>query len=190
MAKRYRFKIKLNNVTKPPVWRKIEVPSTLTFKKFSDAIQQAMGWWGEHCWQFSKKAYESPSITIPHDSDWEKPIDARKTKIYSYFTTVGQKMCYTYDFGDDWHHEVLLEEIADGNEEGCFVIAAKGKCPPEDCGGPWGYEHLKEVLADPKHEEYKEMVEWLELENGDEWDANKADVKVGQKVGEEDMDMF
>ncbi len=188
--KHFIFKVKLNNVTKPPVWRKISVPSTITFKKFSDAILQAMGWDGGHLWHFCKKSYEPPFIAVPNEDDMEEHIDANETLLCSYFTAVGQKMLYTYDFGDEWHHEIKLEEITDSDEEGCFVVEAKGKCPPEDCGGPWGYEHLKEVLANPKHEEYEDMLEWLGLESGDEWDANEADIEAGEPVGDEEMDWF
>ncbi len=40
-------------------------------------------------------------------------------------------------------------------------LAGRRRCPPEDCGGPWGYEHLLQVLADPKHEEHAELLEWV-----------------------------
>ena len=29
----------------------------------------------------------------------------------------GQKFLYVYDFGDDWRHEVTVEEIRDGSAE-------------------------------------------------------------------------
>ena len=48
MAKRFIFKITLKGVTKPPVWRRLDVPASLTFKKFSDAILDSMGWGGGH----------------------------------------------------------------------------------------------------------------------------------------------
>jgi hypothetical protein len=32
--------------------------------------------------------------------------------------------------------------------------------PLEDSGGIWGYENMLEILADPNHEEYKEIHEW------------------------------
>jgi len=48
--------------------------------------------------------------------------------------------------------------------------------PPEDCGGPRKYENLKEIMADRKHEEHKDMKEWLGLDNNEEWDANYFDV--------------
>ena len=40
-------------------------------------------------------------------------------------------------------------------------IAGKRACPPEDCGGVGGYYNLLEIIADPTHDEYEEMMEWL-----------------------------
>ncbi|MCC7318244.1 MAG: hypothetical protein IT219_06890 [Bacteroidales bacterium] len=34
-------------------------------------------------------------------------------------------------------------------------------CPPEDCGGVPGYYRLLEVMADPKHPDYADMLDWL-----------------------------
>ncbi len=50
-------------------------------------------------------------------------------------------------------------------------MAGRRRCPPEDCGGPWGYYHLLEVLADPKHEEHAELLEWV----GGRYDAEEFD---------------
>ncbi len=58
-------------------------------------------------------------------------------------------MIYTYDFGDDWFHEVTLEDVIDSNRSGSVVCAAKGKCPPDDCCGPFGYGLLKKSLREP-----------------------------------------
>ena len=32
---------------------------------------------------------------------------------------------------------------------------------PDGGGGSGGYEHLLEVLADPKHEEHRELCDWI-----------------------------
>jgi hypothetical protein len=40
------------------------------------------------------------------------------------------------------------------------LVAGRRACPPEDVGGTSGYERLLIALADPRHEEYDEFVEW------------------------------
>ncbi|MEM7530194.1 MAG: plasmid pRiA4b ORF-3 family protein [Pseudomonadota bacterium] len=41
-----------------------------------------------------------------------------------------------------------------------FLIAATGRCPPEDVGGSTGYAELLEAIADPHHEEHESMLHW------------------------------
>lgn len=33
--------------------------------------------------------------------------------------------------------------------------------PPEDCGGVPGYYNLLETIANPKHRDHHELLEWL-----------------------------
>ena len=34
-------------------------------------------------------------------------------------------------------------------------------CPPEDCGGPWGYENFLKAIANKKHKEHRELLQWV-----------------------------
>jgi hypothetical protein len=70
---------------------------------------------------------------------------------------------YEYDFGDGWHHSLVIEEISppEPGVEYPVCLAGVRACPPEDCGGPWGYPEFLEILADPAHEEYESMLEWV-----------------------------
>jgi hypothetical protein len=161
------FRIQLKNVQKPPVWRKVIVPKHFTFEQFHLVIQEAFGWGNYHLYQFSPTGYGSyPVIAKPSEDDWEKPDkNAAIAKLSSVFKTENQKYTYIYDFGDDWIHSIILEKILPDKALKASCLAGKGACPPEDCGGPWGYERLKEILKDPKHEEYKEMKEWIGIED-------------------------
>jgi hypothetical protein len=79
---------------------------------------------------------------------------------------------YTYDFGDDWEHDIVLEKIlpADPGTAYPVCLAGKGACPPEDCGGAWGSSDLKATLADPSDDEHEAMLEWLGLDDASEFD--------------------
>ena len=171
----YQFKIQLSNVTKPPVWRRVIVAEKLTFHELHEVIQEVFGWDDFHLYQFSPSGYGSnPVIAIPSKDDWEQPeMNAKKTKLNKIFTQEKQSFNYIYDFGDDWSHKIVLEKLVPDAIENPVCLDGKGTCPPEDCGGAWGYENLKVILADPTHEEYKEMKEWLGLEDDEEWDANE-----------------
>src|SRR5262249_37094874 len=71
---------------------------------------------------------------------------------------------YVYDFGDDWHHVVLLEDRhvrSTGRITGIQCVAGENACPPEDVGGPHGYRNFLLALADPKHDQNAEYREWI-----------------------------
>jgi hypothetical protein len=38
-------------------------------------------------------------------------LDEKKVPLGKLFTAVGDSLVYAYDFGDDWRHEVVLEQI-------------------------------------------------------------------------------
>jgi hypothetical protein len=80
------------------------------------------------------------------------------------------RFAYTYDFGDNWDHALVIENSLPAVEALSHptCTAGKRKCPPEDCGGPWGYRELLDVFADLAHPEHAERREWL----GEDFDPN------------------
>jgi hypothetical protein len=163
----YQFKITLKGI-RPPVWRRIQVPSTYTFWDLHVAIQDAMGWLDYHLHEFD---VPSPStglpvrIGIPHeDFPMIVPIlPGWQLRIADYFTEANAKANYYYDFGDDWRHAVLLEKMVPQDPSVRYPVCVAGRraCPPEDCGGTWGYSEFLRKLADSTDPGHKEMVEWI-----------------------------
>ena len=88
------------------------------------------------------------------------------------------KIRYTYDFGDDWVHEIVVEKILDRDPVLDYPCCTGGRraAPPDDCGGIWGYDELVEVLADPDHPEHKERLEWLGLDDASQFDPAAFDL--------------
>lgn len=162
----YQLKITLRGVTKPPVWRRIAVPAGLTLDLLHEVIQQAMGWEDGHLHVFStpRRDYGIPDPELGH-------ADERKATVAKVLARPGATMCYTYDFGDDWEHDIVLEKVLPPDPAvGLSCLAGKGACPPEDCGGAWGYASLKEALADPDHEEHEDLLDWLSLDSAADFD--------------------
>ena len=92
----------------------------------------------------------------------------------------GDALRYDYDFGDGWEHHVELvavRPLADG-EQCPRCLAGERAHPPEDCGGPWGYQELLEALANPGHERYDELSEWLDGYEGLGFDPEAFDIEV------------
>src|SRR5579871_4529801 len=110
----YRLKITLLDI-KPPIWRRIEVPSSIKLCCLDSAIQVAMGWTDSHLHQFQKA-----------DKNWGVPefdefnefnlIDESKTILSGGLKSERDSMTYQYDFGDDWQHEIILEQIMPADE--------------------------------------------------------------------------
>jgi len=68
----------------------------------------------------------------------------------------GKELRYTYDFGDDWQHRILVEAVIDDYPFGYpALLDGAGDCPPEDVGGWSGYLRFLEAYANPKHKGHK-----------------------------------
>src|SRR3989344_3087702 len=165
----YQFKITLLN-TKPPIWRRIQVPENYTFWDLHVAIQDSMCWEDYHLHQFEFSDVNKNNEVIIGLPDEESPPSFRQNilavweqPIAQWFTPEQSKAKYWYDFCDDWWHSVVLEKILPIEPGIAYprCIAGKRACPPEDCGGPWGYLNLLEVLNNPKHKRFKELSDWL-----------------------------
>lgn len=168
-----RVKVKLVGVSRPPVWRRLLVPASFRLDRFHDILQAAMGWENYHMHVFSNGSAE---FGLPHPELGFR--DERTLRLDQVVKDAGDRLRYTYDFGDDWQHDVVVEEVLVADPDGFYpvCVAGKGACPPEDCGGRWGYEQLREVLADPAHEEHEEMLDWLGLEAATEFDPARLDL--------------
>ncbi|HDR51548.1 MAG TPA: plasmid pRiA4b ORF-3 family protein [Mariniphaga anaerophila] len=182
----YEFKIQIKGITRPPVWRRITVPSDYSFYDFHQIIQKAFGWWSSHPFQFSENGFGSSQVITEIyedvDSGFEEQIDAEEIYLSDVFHKERQKFIYIYDFGDSWEHTITLEKILPEKTGYPELLDGKGQCPPEDCGGVWGYENFKEIMANKKHPEYEEFAEWVGLEENEEWDPKEFDLKRTQSV--------
>lgn len=168
-----RLKIVLDDV-EPAVIRRIEVPLDLRLDRLHAVLQEAVGWTDSHLWEFRVRDI---GFGIPNPG-WgfsDGPIDARKTTLLAVIEDTGAKSFkYLYDFGDGWEHSIRIERIEPALADVIYprLLAASGRCPPEDVGGPWGYQEFLEALADPRHERHEEMVEWW----GDSFDPGDIDI--------------
>ena len=58
---KYTVRVALRGI-KPPIWRKVVVPSNISLRLFGDLILELMGWMGEHLNQFRKgDSYYAPA---------------------------------------------------------------------------------------------------------------------------------
>ena len=182
MKKAFQFKIQIEGINNPTVWRRIIVPDAITFEQFHLILQTTFGWSDTHLFQFCPQSYGSqPTITHPDEEyedyiDYKGPFeDSRTITLKEIFHTEKQQFTYIYDFDDHWHLVITLEAIVTNTFNDVSCIAGEGACPPEGCGGAIKYEYLKEIMSNPKDPEYEEKREWLELKPEEKWSAYLSD---------------
>ena len=159
------LKVKLADVRKPPVWRRIEVPNDVTLAGLHDAIQGAMGWTDSHDHEFSWPGMEE-GASVDEGAQYALPLLSlgrqECEKAGKVRGAVREHMLYVYDLGDCWEHLVTLEkENGKPGPDGFELIAVSGACPPEEIGGPSGFSDFKAVMADETHDEHEDTVHWL-----------------------------
>ena len=159
----YVFQLKVTlKGTKPPVWRRVLVEGSSTLDKVHAVIQAAFGWWDYHLHEFEIGGTRY-GVPDPDDDDWGVPTTDESGVRLDAVAEAGSRISYTYDFGDNWHHDVVVEKVLPADATMTLPACVDGRraCPPEDCGGTGGYEHLLEILADPGHPEHRERLEWI-----------------------------
>jgi pRiA4b ORF-3-like protein len=155
----HRIKVTLSGV-RPPVWRRLLVPSDVTLLRLHRILQAAMGWDDAHLHRFRVgHASYGDRILLSEVSARAE----RTARLAEVAPALGDRLRYDYDFGDDWEHVVVVEAVLAPQPGVRYpsCVAGKRACPPEDCGGAWGYGTLLEALADPRHPAHAERLAWL-----------------------------
>jgi hypothetical protein len=175
----YELKITLLEI-EPPIWRRIQVPSTILLCCVHDALQAVMGWTDSHLHQFEKDGkYWGVPDPDAFEDDFEI-IDESRVALDKIFKAEGDCVVYLYDLGDKWRHEILLEKILplDAGSNRPVCLAGGRRCPPEDVGGPSGYQEFLEVIFEPGHEEFEHYRAWA----GNPVHAEEFDLKAVNEI--------
>jgi len=140
----------------PEIWRRFQMADNMTLRDLHSALQIVMGWEDCHLHEFEMKGrrYAAPA---PDDSLCEcEDNDERETSLRDVLRRKGQKIKYTYDFGDGWEHTILVEATGSPEEGVHYPVCLGGEraCPPEDSGSLWGYYSKLKVPENPNDENY------------------------------------
>ncbi len=163
----FQLKITLNGI-KPKIWRTILVKSSVSLNQLHEIIQIAMGWENSHMYTFNIDGIEYADKQFELDNS--KSDTAKLNKLIQ----KKSKFTYTYDFGDDWEHLILVEEVLpfDKTIQTPFCIKAVSACPPEDCGGAWGYADRVKIMAGKDGERKNDAIDFL----GEDFDPTYVDI--------------
>jgi hypothetical protein len=158
----YQLKVVLAG-SKPPIWRRIQVPGRSTLAALHHVLQRTMGWDDDHLHEFvvGDVSYGKPAreddLFVP------KMLDESRVKLKDVIPTAGKSFRYIYDFGDDWIHDIKVEKVLIPDEGVSYPLCLEGEnaCPPEDSGGIYGYYEKLEIIKDRNHPDYEDIIDWL-----------------------------
>jgi hypothetical protein len=169
----FQIKMTLKGID-PPIWRRIQTKDC-TLEEIHALIQVTMGWEFEHLYRFNIGGVEYADLDMMNEEEIEDACD----------TTLGEilpprnrrpRFHYEYDFGDNWIHQLIVEEqiLPEKGVKYPFCVAGQRACPPEDCGGPWSYTDFVETISNLDHRRHEETLEWL----GGVFDPERFDLEA------------
>jgi hypothetical protein len=128
------------------IWRKIAVRGSQTLDDLHEAIFDAFDRYDEHLYSFHfpkpgskgrsriRDAEEYVCAYAADDAFGGEP-DAKTTdaKLASLGLTPGRKFYYLFDFGDEWWHEITVEQTDAPTEKGGYprILEEHGTSPPQ-----------------------------------------------------------
>jgi hypothetical protein len=161
----------------PPIRRLVRVSDAYSLHQLHRVIQLLFGWLDYHLYSFEigGRRFEEPLEDAEHE-------DSTAVRLRELDLSAGARFTYTYDFGDNWVHEIAMEDILaitpeDEDDEPVLPLLIEGERagPPEDCGGPGGYAEMLRALRDPHHPEHGDYRVWA----GD-YDPERFDVRMAR----------
>ena len=133
----HQLKVSLKHM-KPPVWRRLEVPSTSTLKDLHGILQTAFDWENEHLHEFEigSRRFGNPGFIDDFHTGFGTPVEDETSVCLADVASTGTKFTYTYDFGDNWIHQIVVEDVTARSPMVAYPRCMAGRCaaPPEDSG--------------------------------------------------------
>jgi len=171
----YQLKVTLKD-SKPPIWRRLQVPGSITLLKLHRVLQVAMGWEDYHLHSFVANGLSYGTTDPDFPPLGTGTVEEQGVKLCQIAPDVGARFVYNYDFGDSWHHQVAVEKLLPAQAGAAYPVCIAGKraCPPEDVGGIWSYDDFLDVIRNPSHPEHDELLEWA----GGDFDPERFDLEA------------
>lgn len=126
--KLFQLKIKLDYQRE--VSRTILVPININFEELHHCIQNAMGWKNEHLY-----AFEIGDLKIETEEEIAESEIDQEESLYTKINELlrkGDKFQYTYDFGNDWRHEIEVLDVIELKSKQPIILESRGICPKEE----------------------------------------------------------
>ncbi|ENO1360162.1 plasmid pRiA4b ORF-3 family protein [Enterobacter roggenkampii] len=160
----YQLKITIRD-SKPPIWRRVLVPEQIPFSELHAVIQLAFGWNDEHLYMFEKGRKGDLGSEYCVWGEGESMGNAAITPLWAAIQNEGDKLVYTYDFGDWWDCLIVLEkQTHDTSIQPVSCLRGRGTTPAENSGGLHGYNELLLQAREYDNPEQAEIRNFLMLD--------------------------
>jgi hypothetical protein len=121
------------------LYRDIEIPSSASLYDLAESIVGAYNFDFDHAFGFfsnlTGNVFRSPvGYELFADSDADSSSKSvKRTKIEQAFRTVGSKMTFLFDYGDEWHFKVEVIGIGKPEAKARYprVVKTVGDAPPQ-----------------------------------------------------------
>lgn len=158
-TKIYTLRVELEGI-EPLIWRRLQVPTTITLPRLHSVLQVVMGWTDSHLHSFRIGDREYSNA---EDLDEVNMLGVKGRKLDALLGDTIREFVYLYDFGDSWEHRIVVESIDKAKPDWPYPLCVAGERagPPEDVGGTGGYEDFVAAIANPGHEEHEDLLVWI-----------------------------
>ncbi|MCA1321568.1 plasmid pRiA4b ORF-3 family protein [Bacillus tianshenii] len=176
------------------VWRRLTVPTSITFSAFHDVLQAAFGWQNSHLHDFLiyppntvsnvvvSRHRNSPILNLvcaKEALEYERDIPMKMENEVKLSEHLSSRMQYNYDFGDNWIHTIEVEKVLENHELNRPVcLRGEGNTPPEDVGGEPGYKLFLQTIQNKKHPDHDYMKKWAENQGYEKFDIEKTNQRL------------
>jgi len=154
-----KFKFELKGASS----RVVVIPVHITLRDVHEIVQALFCWGDCRLWEFEDsegRCYGDKSADgiFPGEVALRDPDAVCLSDV---LPMRGCKLRYTYDFGDDWRHEIT--RMVDPKEPGVRCIKTTGPDGLEDVGGVWGLSEERDQWEIPDAEELTFRLKSIKL---------------------------
>ena len=131
---------------RPPIWRRVLVPTEASVADLHEIIQIAMNWQNAHLHRFHIRGRD---YGVHYHGGIAFADDARAVRLGDLGLRSRDRFVYEYDLGDPWEHRIQLERRVPAEPRKRYPQCTDGQRagPPEDCGGVRAFMELRKTLA-------------------------------------------
>ena len=135
---------------KPPIWRRLDIRSSITLDTLHDVLQAAFDWTDSHLHRFALGGgvwdRDSQLFLCAYDIDDpdadDDGVPESEVRLDEVMAEPGDILRYVYDYGDAWQVTLRLENVVSADAEGAappppiaHCLDGRRAAPPEDSRG-------------------------------------------------------